>query len=240
MNYFKSDGKFIYCEAQYIEFYLPKYYFDEKFATDLGEMIRAIGIMNVGIFSNGKCTEMKVLNVPTSVDIFVNDSEDRLVKYPSTGVEEACLVLKYNKGDKVMNSSVVEDSVNCENFVDMINKGKLPPIIPYGESIEVWKKNMELTGVNLGVPYVIYELILSAAYRYKKDQTQKFGKAAAENPGLSDYDYTMNRIREICQYTSTFTAVTYEDIDAMITTSLNRTKTKAPEAYSPVEDIIKL
>ena len=50
----------------------------------------------------------------------------------------------------------------------------------------------------------------------------------------------MNRIREICQYTSTFTAVTYEDIDAMITTSLNRTKTKAPEAYSPVEDIIKL
>ena len=33
---------------------------------------------------------------------------------------------------------------------------------------------------------------------------------------------------------------TVKDIDAMITTSLNRTKTKAPEAYSPVEDIIKL
>ena len=240
MNYFRTDGKYIYCDTQYIEFYIPNYYFEDKFANDLGDNIQTLGVMSVGIFTNGKCTSMRVLNIPTNIVMYVNDSESRLIKYPNTGEEVDCLVLKYNKGDKIMNSSVIEDSCNCENFVDIINKGKLPSIIPYGKSIEVWKKNMELNGVYLGVPYVIFELILSASYRYKKDPTQKFGKAAAENPGLSDYDYIMNRIREICQYTSTFTAVTYEDIDSMITTSLNRTKTKSPEAYSPVEDIIKL
>ncbi len=239
MDYFKSDGKFIYPE-QYTEFYIPKYYFENKFSEDLGEFIRTFGLLNVGFFSNGNLKEVRVLNLPTTIDLFVNDREDRNVVFPNHENGVDCVVIKYNKGDKIMNDSVVQDSANAEQFVDMVNKGQLPDIIPYNKSIDVWKKNMELNSVNLGVPYVIFELILSTAYRYKKDPTQKFGKASADNPSLSEYDYVMNRIREICQYTSTFTAVTFEDIDAMITTSLNRTKNKMPEAYSPVEDIIKL
>ena len=52
MDYFKSDGKFIYPE-QYTEFYIPKYYFENKFSEDLGEFIRTFGLLNVGFFSNG-------------------------------------------------------------------------------------------------------------------------------------------------------------------------------------------
>ena len=97
-----------------------------------------------------------------------------------------------------------------------------------------------MNSVNLGVPSVIFELILSAAYRYKKDPTQKFGLAAANDKNINNFDYVMNNIREICQYTSTFTAMTFEDIDAMITTSLNRTKTHSNETFTPIENLIKL
>ena len=239
MEYFKSDNKFIYPE-QYTEFYIPKSYFENKFAEDLGEIIRTFGLLNVGIFSNGNLKEIKVLNLPTSIDLFVNDREEREVSFPNHESPDSCTVLKYNKGDKIMKNSVVQDSANAEQFVDMINKGQLPDIIPYNKSIDVWKKNMELNGVNLGVPYVIFELILSTAYRYKKDPTQKFGKAAADNLSISEYEYVMNRIREICQYTSTFTGMTFEDMDSMITTSLKRTKTGGIEAVSPIEDLIKL
>jgi hypothetical protein len=50
----------------------------------------------------------------------------------------------------------------------------------------------------------------------------------------------MASIRQICQYASTFTALWFEDFDAMVTTSLNRTRENKPEANSPLEKIIKM
>ena len=49
----------------------------------------------------------------------------------------------------------------------------------------------------------------------------------------------MASIREICRYTSTFTAMTFEDIDSMVTSSVNRTRQNIPEPISPVETTIK-
>ena len=109
MDYFKSDGKFIYPE-QYTEFYIPKYYFENKFSEDLGEFIRTFGLLNVGFFSNGNLKEVRVLNLPTTIDLFVNDREDRNVVFPDHENGVDCVVLKYNKGDKIMNDSVVQDS----------------------------------------------------------------------------------------------------------------------------------
>lgn len=240
MEYFKDDGKFICLEAPYAEFYLPNSYFEGKFADDLGNIIRTLGIFNVGLFVNGELKEIRVFNVPTFIDLFVGDYEERSIKFGDEEIATPCKVLRYNKGDKIMNNTIIEDSENAEKFVGFINAGKLPNSIPYSKALEVWLKNMNLNSVNLGVPYVIYELILSASYRYKKDPTQKFGYAAANDMSIGDHDYVMSRIREICRFTSTFTGVTFEDIDAMITTSLNRTKTKTEEPYSPVEGLLKL
>ena len=66
------------------------------------------------------------------------------------------------------------------------------------------------------------------------------GEIIINDKNINNFDYVMNNIREICQYTSTFTAMTFEDIDAMITTSLNRTKTHSNETFTPIENLIKL
>ena len=50
----------------------------------------------------------------------------------------------------------------------------------------------------------------------------------------------MASIRKICQYASTFSSITFEDIDSMITTSVNRAREKKPEADTPVEMLFKL
>ena len=57
--------------------------------------------------------------------------------------------------------------------------------------------------------------------------------------GVSDYSYFPASVRQVCQYNSTFTAVTFEDIDSMITSSLNKAREKTPENTSPVEQVIK-
>lgn len=242
MAYFKSDNNYIYLESQSAEFYIPKYYFDSsnKFAVKLSNSIRALGVFDVGIFENGKLKEMKVLNLPTWIDFFISDTEDRNVALPHTDELTPCTVLKYIKGEKIMASTVVEDSSNVETYMSFVLKGKVPSNVPYEKSIQIMKKNQELNNASLGVPDVMQELILSVSYRYKENPGEKFSHIIGKDLSISQYDYIMNNIRQICQYTSTFTAITFEDIDSMITTSLNRTRDKGVESYSPIEDLIKM
>lgn len=239
MSIFRSDGNFIYLDIPYCEFYIPMYYFDttKKFAEDLSDKIRVLGFFNVGIFENGKLKELKTLNLPTMITINVYDSELREVEMTNHEILQ-CKVVKYLKGAKIMQSMIFEDDTNSKNYLKFITSGNLPKIIPYSKALEVWRKNQELNNVHFGVSSLYLELILSVMYRNPDDMSQKFAKIAS-NDGVSDYDYATASIRQICQYNSTFTALTYEDIDSMITTSLNKSREKVKEAESPVEQIIK-
>lgn len=242
MTYFKSDGRFIYLDAPAAEFYIPKFYFNDshKFAENLHTHIKVLGVMDVAIMENGNVKEFKVLNLPTWIELFINDIDEQDIKLPNDDETTECVVLKYIKGSKITNATIPEDCSNVETYLSFVLKGKVPSIVPYEKSIQILKKNQEMNNASLGVPDVIQEMILSVSYRYKKDPSIKFSHVIGKNPNISQYDYVMNNIRQICQYTSTFTALTFEDIDAMVTTSLNRTRNKSNEAYSPIENLLKM
>ena len=239
MSIFKIQGDDICLDTQYCEFYIPMYYFDttSKFAEDLNDKIRVLGVFNVGIFTNGKLSKMEILNLPTMITIFVHDSEVREVKL-SNNETVPCKVVKYLKGSKVMASRILEDDDNAKRFLQLITSGKLPTIIPYSKLLKVWRKNQKLTGVNFGVSSFYNELVLSTQCRNPKNISEKFSKIASD-PGVGDYDYVLASARQIAQYNSTFTALTFEDMDSMITTSLNKSRNKEKERPSPIEQIIK-
>ena len=239
MSVFRSDGNFIYLDIPYCEFYIPMYYFDttKRFAEDLSDKIDVLGFFNVGIFENGKLKELRTLNLPTRIIIFVYDSELREVELSDGNVVQ-CKVVKYLKDAKIMQSMIFQDDSNAKDFLKFVTSGNLPGIIPYSRFLDVWRKNQEVNDVNFGVSSVYLELILSTVCRNPNDMTQKFSTIAS-NSGVSDFDYVTASIRQICQYNSTFTALTFEDMDSMITTSLNKSREKIPERESPVEKIIK-
>ena len=239
MSVFRSDGNFIYLDVPYCEFYIPMYYFDSsgKIAEDLGDTINVLGIFNVGIFDNGKLKELKTMNLPSKITINVYDSEVREVLL-SNGEKMQCKVVKYLKNAKIMQSALFEESDYCKLYLNMLTGGKLPKIIPYSKLLSLWLKNQSMNGVNFGVSTFYLELILSVMYRNPENLGEKFAKIAS-NDGITDFDYAVSSIRQICQYNSTFTAITYEDMDSMITTSLNRSREKKQERESPVEQIIK-
>jgi hypothetical protein len=215
------------------------YYFDttRRFAEDLADKINVLGFFNVGVFSNGELKEMRTLNLPTVITIFVGDSELRDVKL-SNGDVMQCKVVKYYKGNKIMQSMLFEDDTCSKDYLKYITSGTAPKIIPYSKALSVWQKNQDLNSVNFGVSSLYLELVLSVMYRNPNDLSQKFAKIAS-NDGVSDYDYATASIRQICQYNSTFTALTYEDMDSMITTSLNKSREHKKERPSPVEQVIK-
>ena len=138
-----------------------------------------------------------------------------------------------------MESSTIEDSSSSEMYLDIILKGKVPQSIPYTKVLNVWIKNQTLNKVSFGVPSAVLEMILAVCYRDKNNMEQKFSTVIGKDLNVSEWDYKMAKIREICQYASTFSAMTFEDINAMITTSVNRTREKRYEMESPVEKIIK-
>lgn len=242
-EYFTTDENFVYLAAPYAEFYIPYEFFKNtsKFAEDCGDTIKAIGLFDVGIFNNGKLSQMKIFNVPTWIDLYSYNNEVRDILLPHSETEIPCRVLSYNKGDKIMNVNIIEDGDNASAYLGLVCAGKVPNSVPYGKSAQIWHKNQELNSVHLGVPAVIEELILSVSYRQKDDPTQKFAKAIGQNDSqLSEYDYRMVNIRQICQFASTFSALWFEDFDSMTISSLNRTKMHKTEADSPLEKIIKM
>nr|DAF63257.1 MAG TPA: hypothetical protein [Myoviridae sp. ctXXl13] len=238
MAIFIEKDNFIFLDTNYCEFYIPEYYFDNKWATYQKDSINCLGVFEVGIGdSNGNIKERKTLNVPVITDFYYNDMDETDIT-GSDGTVEKCIVLKYTKGDKVMNSFVVKDSVNAALFLSMITKGKLPKTIKYTDLITVFNKNKALSGVNFGVPSSIEELVLAVSYRDKNDITRKFATVIGAGKA-GEYDYTTTSIRKICQYASTFSAMTFEDVNSMIITSVNRTRHKKNEMDSPVEKILK-
>ena len=243
MDYFKSDNTYIYLNAPMAEFYIPVYYFKEDeggFATDNGSTIDTIGIFDVSIKDEkGNTIKDSVFNVPTGITLYVQDKETKTIDLPGTSGEK-CLVLTYYKGSKIMPIDMVKNSDNVAEYFSMITKGKIPQNVPYNKAIQLWLKNQSLNGAYLGVSSALLELILSILYRDKNDLSKKFSTVAGKDPDISMYDYKMCNIRTVCQYTSTFTAITFEDIDTMITSSLDRTQSGEKEQYTPSEALLKL
>lgn len=244
-SFFRADDEFIYLDnCDSAEFCIPEYYFTAAggFAEDLGNKIHAFGVFKVKFLEKKSVIKESILNLPTWTDFFVYSKETRIesMMEDDGNKSEKCVVLTYLKGEKIMNSFIVENSTNVQTFVDFVMKGKIPSFTPYEKAIALWEKNMEINNTSLGVPSLIEEMILSSAYRYNKDQKKKFAHVIGKDPNMSQYDYKMVNVRQICQYTSTFAGLTFEDFDTMVTTSLNRTRTNGNEAYSPIEGILKL
>ena len=149
-----------------------------------------------------------------------------------------CKVVKYLKDAKIMQSMIFEDDINSKQYLKSMTAGNLPNLIPYSKALEVWRKNQELNNVHFGVSSCYLEVILSAMYRNPNDLSQKFAKIASDK-GVSDYDYATASIRQICQYNSTFSALTFEDMNAMLDASLNTTSTGREQKTSPMEQITK-
>lgn len=239
---FRSDGTDVFVDCNYFEMYIPDSYFDNgSRCEDLGNMINLFGVTTVGIFDkSGKFERYATLNIPSWNKYYVYDSEKRSMDLPGLG-KANCTVYKYMKGHKLCISNILEDSSNAQLFLRDITYGKLPASIPYNKSLFLWRKNQQMNKVNFGVPSVIQEVVLSCSYRYKKDPSIKFAKIIGRKGTTATmFDYEMASIRRICQVTSTFTGITFESFDDMVTTAINRSREHGNETPSPLEDLLKL
>jgi hypothetical protein len=239
----RDDGENIIFTGEYMEAYIPNFYFEGKLAEDYGQSIRVFGLFNVRVFSKGKPMKLETFNVPTMIYMHPSEMEKRkdlqLIPGDDNDVE-TYMVAKFYTGNIIMPNSIPQDASNVELFLDVLTRGKVPKTIPYSQVLQVWQKNLALNGVKLGVTSTVLEIIISEIYRNKKKPEETFSKIIGKDPKTSEFAYRTANIREICARNSTFAALTFEDMDQMITSSLNINKYNKQESSSPIEKIIKM
>jgi hypothetical protein len=139
-----------------------------------------------------------------------------------------------------MRNAIVQESSNVELFINLITKGKIPTTIPYSQVLPMWLKNLNANNVKLGVVSSVLEAIIAQFYRDKAKPENRFAMKIGKDPTTSEYAYKPANIRELCARNSTFAALTFEDMDAMLTSSINIKKLGKEEIDSPLEKILKM
>lgn len=234
-----KDTEHVIFNGNYMEAYIPEYYFEGKMGIDKGTSVEVFGLFSVRVFNGDTPGKLKTINAPYMINIYPSEMESADLELVP-GVVQRYRVCKFYKGSKFMDKNVRQDSANVELFINMLFRGNMPRTTPYGEKNTIWMTNLSENGVNLGVSSPVRELILAEIDRNKNKPEEKFAKVIGSNPKVSEYDYEPANIREICARNSTFAALTFEDMDAMITTSLNISRYNKEESESPIEKIIKM
>lgn len=243
-NFMKDDGENIIFTGNYLEAYIPEFYFEGKLAQNFGSSLQVFGLFNVRVFDeSGKGMKLETFNVPSLITITPSEIERRrdvqlIDSDESDG--DGYVVAKFYKGNVIMKSNIQQDASNVELFINILFRGKVPKTIPYSQVKDIWQKNLDMNGVKLGVTSTILEVIISEIYRNKKKPEQKFAHIIGKNPNVSEYAYQRANIRQICAWNSTFAGLTFEDMDAMITSGLNTKRYGKQETESPIEKIIKM
>jgi len=240
-SFIKEDKGYIVSNTYLIEIYIPESYFEINLSQLIGTHIDTIGLLNVRVFDEKeKMLVDEVLNLPTNITLFPSNIVTKDINMLGNQYDEVqrYKVAQFYKGDKIMVSNISQNAGNVSNFLNMVLSKKIIKSVSYDDLLTVWLNNLDINGLSLNVPPVVLEFVLAEMNR--GPDGDKFSKSVAKNPNISRYAYTPANITEVCARNSTFAAITYRDMDAMITASLNMKNYNKKQVDSPIEKIIKM
>ena len=250
MKVFVKQDDDILLNANYAEAYIPDELFTEidedvpksAIAYMVGTQIHAIGIFNMRIMESEdddpKKYPLQTFSYPTAIDTFPTEVIKRKM---SLNNEEPQMyrVLRYMRGDIICSARVVQSTDNCEMFMNMLLKGKIPNTIPYDQLIQVWHDNFKINGISPGTPSVTLQWIISEMSRYTEDPSMQFRKVVGKG-NVSMTDYIPGNMRMVASYTNVMNALTFENMGEMLTTSINITRSGAKQDQTPLEKVLTM
>ena len=231
---YAKDGK-IYC-ADYTEIYVPKEYFESGFAQNVGASIETFGICYIRSYPNGKEGPIQMYKVPTVINLMIYDFSNITISIHSREID--VLALKYPKDSFIMNQAVVRGREVAEAFLTTVLNGKLPPTLCYDDLMDLWWRNLEISGVSFKVPSKIYEMVLAAIYRDPSNLKKRYGQKYGKQSNPNGYDYATGNVRSVVRNLSTYSGMVFEDISGMITNGIDNSLNNIDEPESPLEKII--
>lgn len=241
-SFFKEETDYIRFTGPYMEAYLSSFLFEKGLAKEIGENIETFGIFNIITYNDieGKSPNpIRLFNVPATIMTYPSIIETKMIDLHKTGEAEPFVVLKYYQNDLFCPTFVAKNSLYFKNFLEILVGGKIPTSTPYDAIFDMWKKNMDISGLDYDVSDSVYETVISEIYRCKSKPEMRFGMIMGSDPNHSPYDYRTANPRTIAKLNSTFTGVTFENMDEMLLSGVNNSTSNRKENVSPMEKVFK-
>ena len=244
-NFFELKDNSMIFTGDYMEVYIPKKLFKRELNAIYGDIYHLIGIFNFRIGNEDRVidnrSKLYTFNFPSMFDSKPSSVEEKEMQLLEEVGIEKYYVLKYLKNDKMMISTeVVQDITNVKAFVNLLLAGAIPSTIKYEDILKMFYKCLEINKETCNVTGIVLSMVISELCRYNKDESTVFRKVIGKNPGISQLSYIMSDYRKVCANTSTFNAITFEDIDTMLAYSINRERYNRPSTKSPNEELLEV
>ena len=252
-NEFYNDGKYIFINTEYAEAYIPDDLFDSpnedpspsSLAYNTGESVVTIGVFYMRFFnSDENVNEMRekikprTLNYPNIIETRPSGNITREV-LTFNGITDTYRVLRFYKGDILMESSSKKSANNVEMFTKLVMAGKMPRSLSYEDLYFAWKKNFEINDVNAKIPPVLLQAIIAKMCRNPANTSEQFRFYAGKQK-VDPYGYIMLSMNQVSAYSSVMSSMSFERFAEKLTTSLIMTKDNIPQEKSPIEQIITI
>lgn len=231
---YAKNGK-IYCN-EYMEIYIPMDYLNNKLAVNKGSYIETFGIVYIRSFPDGKADKFKMLNAPVLINLMVYEFKQETIKIDNTSID--VMTLQYLKDSYVLHQTVTRGRTVAEDFLSTLLAGKLPTTINYIQCINMWWRNLLISGISYKVPSKLYEMIIACIYRNPKNPKERYGQYYGRQSNPSGYDYITGDVRAVVKDLSTFSGMVFEDMGLMISNGINNSINDFEEPESPLEKII--
>lgn len=217
----RVGNSLIYKNGGEVHYYIPENYFGNQ-ATIEGSYIRLLGSFCYRIIDeNGKKSDLRLFNYPSA--FLCKPSmikKEKNIKLEENIRADDYRILIFNKGDQLVSS--VFTPQNIDNTTDLfslhIMTGKIPKGIPYDKLYLYPYESLTLNGAKFNVHTQLMALVYSKLCRDPHDIKNLFrlSKAIDKDPA----SYIPISIKEIPKYTSPFSAITSENIDDGIISSI--------------------
>lgn len=231
---YAKDGK-IHCNS-YMEIYIPMVFFEDGIATNKGASIETLGLLYTRATNNGVEGPIRFMSIPAVINVMLYSYKNETIRVNGRSID--VMTLEYPKDSYVLHQTLTKGREVAESFLEMILNGKLPKTLDYRRIINLWWRNLEISGVSFKVPSKIYEMIIASIYRNPNNPKERYGQYFGRQTNSSGYDYITGNVRAVVKELSTFSGMVFEDIGSMISNGINNSIEGREEPVSPLEKII--
>lgn len=226
---FRSMNNAIYVDTYALDVFLPYDYLSKSYRgydyySLVGSKVRFFAVGNMRAYKTKKemddplSVQTYPLGIPLQITSCPSEIDTRDVRFTKGGPIRRCIVLTYYKDDVFMESQdCIKNHSNVMIVLARQEGGKLDHFPP-DAAIELLQDAQSMNNIKLRIPSEAEEIFVAERYRNPANPNQKARFADNMNP---DKVVTYNMRQESMQ-TSTYQALTNEDINTSLIVSVNR------------------
>ena len=211
-----------------MKMFIPKF-FDEFNACEIeATSVSCMGIMPVKFYDKDDNEILStIMTVPTMLSFnLYNDIQEDMDNY----------IITYDPESQIVSVGISKSAVAAEFFINQIYLNSRIPQIPYNLLTEMMFQCLEINGVDLTGPSIIYELL---ARRVCRKGTESFAKVYGKDPNVNQMSYEKLPFRKAVQRDGALQSVLFESLGEGINVSLANTLNGIEPTPTPLENIIK-